>query len=180
MTQKLPTHDPVNPLKEFRLILGLTQQELANLAHVTRHAVLRTEQGVYALPSLTIMSSLLTTAQRLGHFPLQYSHTGTAVGDSRTMEAVYTTWVTAKRRRAGLAISGMEPPVPLVSPAISADGFLSWRVNHLRIASRMEFCRLLCVHPAVVEKFEKRRQPHLPEQLHTALQEAGLLDATYY
>lgn len=145
-----------NPLKALRLQAGWTQIDLADMAGITRHAVLRTEQGVYALPPPSILSVFTS---RLPHL------------NTLALEESYRIWQTKARRRAGLLF----PDAPLVSPDATGRQFLNWRTFSLGITSRMELCRLLCVHPAVVEKYEKGQQHSMPDQLFQALRESGLL-----
>ena len=47
-----------NPLREARRLSGLTQVDLAVLAQVTRHTVLRAEQGLYIQPPTAIVRAL--------------------------------------------------------------------------------------------------------------------------
>lgn len=144
----------------MRLETGWTQAELGEIAGVTRHAVIRTEQGVYALPPPAILSVFLR------RFP----------GESiLTLETVYVAWVEETRRHNASKYLNREPPVTLVSGDMAGVDFLLWRLNTMRITSRMEFCRLFCVHPAVVEKYEKGQQKHMPDQLQHALYDVGLL-----
>lgn len=147
---------PTNPLRALRLAQGWSQAELAEFAGITRHAVLRTEQGVYSLPPPAILSVF---SQRIPGSSIPY------------LEKAYTEWQTKKRRCAGILF----PDAPLVALSATSSEFLNWRTFSLGMTSRMEFCRVFCVHPAVVEKYEKRKQFHMPDQLATALKEAGLL-----
>lgn len=43
----------INRVKDFRLELGLTQEDLAEKVGVTRQTIISTEKGVYA-PSVTL------------------------------------------------------------------------------------------------------------------------------
>lgn len=130
--------------------------DLAEFAGVTRHAVLRTEQGVYSLPPPAILSVF---SQRLPGTSIPY------------LEEEYRRWQSIARRRAGIQY----PDVPLVFRDSTGQQFLNWRLFSLGMTSRMEFCRVFCVHPAVVEKYEKGQQHQMPDQLEQALREAGLL-----
>lgn len=146
----------LNPLKALRLSAGWTQQELADFGGITRHAVLRTEQGVYALPPPAILSVF---SQRLPGSSIPY------------LETEYKAW----QRRMRQATSRLMPDAPGISGAATSSQFRDWRIFTLGISSRMEFCRLFCVHPAVVEKYEKGQQARMPDQLQEALTDAGLL-----
>lgn len=146
-----------NPLRSLRRRQGWTQRELAEFSGVTRHAVLRTEQGVYALPPPAILSAI---SQRLPDSSVPY------------LEEAYRRWQTQQRILVRAHLFSDAPGIP--REATSSE-FLNYRIFTLGLTSRMEFCRLFCVHPAVVEKYEKRQQLSMPDQLQQALSEAGLL-----
>jgi DNA-binding transcriptional regulator YiaG len=150
-----------NPLKELRLERGWTQEDLAGFAGVTRHAVLRTEQGVYALPPPAILSVFQQRTEL----------------SMLTMERQYVDWVKWTRRHTGLKLSSKASKQAV--SVMSGPEFLTWRYG-LGITRRMEFCRLFCVHPAVVEKYEKGQQHKMPDQLREALFDAGMLSHNDY
>lgn len=54
----LPSSLHPNPLRVARQDAGLTQQELAVKAQVTRHTVLRAEQGLYIQPPTALVRAL--------------------------------------------------------------------------------------------------------------------------
>lgn len=158
----------MNPLKAARQDLGLTQDQLGKEANgIARLTVLRAEQGVYQLPPPAILNAL----QRRGLNP-------------EKLEREYLLWQTRERQLHRHALS-LPLPTPADFAAVAdfsdaefsayaqSQPLVQWRIIS-GIESQIEFCKMFCVHPAVISNFEAGRQRKIPTQLVDALTDAGI------
>lgn len=138
-----------NPLKLFRERLGKTLEETAALAEVSKHFVIRSEQGVYTEPPETLVD-----------FYKEYF-------DFDDIKADYYRY----QRNTRIANYGkLLEPWNFNAP-VGKHPFIHWR-QLSGMHSQAGVCKYFCVHPAVVSKFEKGLG-NIPEQLLAALLESG-------
>lgn len=143
-----------NPLKHLRHLRNLTIEQVAVRCHVSRQFVIRSEQAVYSDPPETLLtffsSELEINLDEVKRDYYAYQYSTRRINYGRLIEP----WAFSTRR--------------------DAHPFISWR-ELSGISSSAGICKLYCVHPATINKFESR--PHLlssvPEQLVTALLESG-------
>jgi hypothetical protein len=131
-----------NVLVSLRSELGLSQASVARMVGISPAAVMRNEQAIYSKPS-----------DRLVEF---YALSGLL--DRDTIYAAYDNYQEWRRH---LSIS------EIGRPPLDPGGLFNWRF--IRKISQIEFCKLYCVHPAVLAKFEKGEMSSVPEQLKEAI-----------
>lgn len=144
-----------NPLKFARESLGMSQKELADYAGMTPGAVLKYEQGLYEEPSVTLVEAL--------------NELQTFVVDYKTMSKAYSLWRNNHRLGADLK--------PLHMLALSFKNDSHPLVQYRRavgLVSAQSFCVLLCLHPAVVRRYEGGKARNMPRQVKDALFLGGL------
>lgn len=138
--------DP-NPLRNARLRLDMTQEEVANTLDISRGAILRYEQGTYGLPSGRLINFY---QNRLG---------------LKNLAVDYLDWQKTKRNALQLNYidrhSWLEMH-PLTEVRL-ANGY----------RSIYKFCQALCLPPEAVTKYETGRQKEMPTQLRWALEDCG-------
>jgi transcriptional regulator with XRE-family HTH domain len=147
-----------NPLKLRRLNANYTQDQLASLAGVTHDNIIRNEQGLFNKPSPRVLTAITR---------IDPSNT-----DRVRILKEYTNWIAWRRRQ--------EPVRSFVRRQISFPQaeklnnhpFLLWRMA-VYPSSRIEFCKILCLHPATLLKYETVKQRPMPSQIYNALIEAG-------
>jgi transcriptional regulator with XRE-family HTH domain len=146
-----------NPLNYRRLNVNYTQDQLAERAGVTHDNIVRNEQGLYSSPSPKVMAAIVELS---GDDPV-------------TVLLEYRNWVAWKRRQE--PIRGLVRRIITFPPGdkLTSHPFLLWR-NALGIKSRIDFCKMLCVHPATVLKYESNLQKNMPVQIYDALVETGM------
>lgn len=149
-----------NPLKEARLELNLTQSQLAGLADITPNALIKYEQGLYPEPSLKIITALVEAAD------------GDLLYSTRLFNSYYD-WRAQKVIAARLFFK-QHRVVNGLNPTGGLNPFICWRAHHLHIASRLEFCKLLVLHPAVVQKYEEGQMRHMPDSISNTLLAVGV------
>lgn len=149
-----------NPLKEARLALNLTQSQLANLADVTPNALIKYEQGLYPEPSLKILTALVTALDADSDY-------------ADTLTRAYYNWRVDKLIEAKVVFK-FNTVIKGLHPTGGVGPFLCWRLHHLHISSRLEFCKLLVLHPAVVQKYEEGQMRSMPVSLYATLLAVGL------
>lgn len=159
-----------NPFKLIRVHAGLSQQALANKVGISKHAVLRSEQGMYVEPLPSLLNYLCK------HFPVgrieviqQYErfqvHTreasGRLLGD---MESELDKWYTYLR----------SSPTTLNTYQLHP---LVW-LRTIRGYNPTSLAKAICVNQTVVNYFEKNsiNQRTVPEQLTHALKDCGYND----
>lgn len=144
-----------NPFRKFRAELGLTQLEFGNRCGVSKHAVLRLEQGMYDQPLPSVMELLIANGyddyevkQEYVEFQKQTRElTPRLLGHSFNM------------RLAGCPV-GIHP--------------LS-HLRHTQGLNQTQFAKMLCISQTVVNNFETKvaNQHTVPEQIINALHDNG-------
>jgi DNA-binding XRE family transcriptional regulator len=130
-----------NPLKTLRCRLGLTQQEVADQAGVTRQVVVLSEQGLYHRPPARVLEALTAACLRAG------IDCG-GVKSSGLITANYLVWVDQKRSSNKHLFSKID-----LRLCDSEDKF-AYIKRHF--SSNMEFCRALVYQPSLIREFEKK------------------------
>lgn len=157
----------MNTLRDARKSAGLSQQELASQAAVSRHSILRQEQYCYPTP----LPNIIDTLAEVNSLGLS----------KRELVENYLIEVRAHRQETGKLISAGRGWVPMdyIQHDPRDHPFASWRVtlctaNDLPF-SAIQFSALFSVHPAVLSRYEsfKTRFPHTIE---VALSQAGCPD----
>lgn len=154
---------PANPIREARLMLDQSLHEFAQSCSVSRVAVQRAEAGCYIAVPPSIVNYL---SGQLLVLPDE-----TPLTTDVEIQTAYKTYQFLTRRDTYLdqvLSSGVTFPVG-VSPVVY------WRLTS-GVSSQLEFCKLLCVHPYVINKLESGVQHKLPKQLLAAMREAGYDD----
>lgn len=142
----------MNPLKEARLAFNWTQNELAREANITPNALIKNEQGLYPEPSNKVVLAL---------------------GGDQRMIADYKLW-RLEHLDAACSFFTRHKEILGLQPSGGLNPFICWRVHHLHIDSRLEFCKLLVLHPAVVQKYEQGEMRTMPESLYETLRRVGV------
>jgi transcriptional regulator with XRE-family HTH domain len=150
-----------NPIKEARLDLNLTQHELASRAMMTPNALIKYEQGLYPEVSTKIITAL---AWALDQDLTSYS---------AVLSKAYKNWRVDKLLDARIFFRH-NTEVRGLNPTGGVNPFVCWRTHHLHISSRLEFCKLLVLHPAVVQKYEQGEMRQMPESLYKTLLIVGV------
>lgn len=150
----------INPLKKARLDLNLTQQALAKQADISVNALIKYEQGLYPEPSAKIINALF----ELGYDP--YTGVDELVRN-------YSYWRYNKVLAARVTLHSHRNIIGL-KPSGGVNPFVCWRVHHLHLPSRLEFCKLLVLHPAVVQKYEEGQMRDLPKSIRQTLTQVGI------
>lgn len=150
----------INPLKRARLDLNLTQHQLAKQADVTVNALIKYEQGLYPEPSAKIINALF----ELGYDPY--------IGVDELVRN-YSFWRFQKVEAAKFVLRPHRNITGL-KPSGGVNPFVCWRVHHLHLSSRLEFCKLLVLHPAVVQKYEEGQMRDLPKSIRETLTTVGI------
>lgn len=171
MTLSSITHDPQypNPFRSIRIQAQLTQALLAKKAGVSKHAVLRLEQGMFPdpLPKLlnyyvdTFNVSRLSLIKEYSQFQIrQRERAGKLLGED--LQSALFLW-------ANSAAYGMHPLTYL-------------RLSCRPVLNPTELAKRLCISQTVVTYFEKNpvSQKTVPVQLLQALQQAGYEDQDIY
>lgn len=155
---------PNNPVQQARLHAGQSLHEFAQSCGVSRVAVQRTESGCYIAVPPAIIDRLLSL--------LFITPEGVPLTTDVEIQTAYSEFQKQTRRETYLAgrLTLDLPDFPVgVSPVYY------WRLMS-GVASQLEFCKLLCLHPYTIEKTENGVQQKLPKQLLAALREAGYDD----
>ena len=158
-------HVLMQTLRELRLDANYTQKMLADLAGVTRHAVLRMEQHVYPSPPPEILKALSDI---------------TALSEI-TLSDMYKAEIHQNRIINGniwdighLDLSVFEYDSGNLHP------FRGFREHIARLAleptSAIHFCIAFSIHPYTLSEYESFKTSY-PESIHIALTEAGLPDS---
>lgn len=149
-----------NPLKNARLQLNLTQRELAVKVGITPNAVIKYEHGLYPEPSDKIINALSAAIDGGPSYAI-------------ALRMSYMNW-RYDRIVAAIPFFKRYLDTSSVAPSGGENPFISWRVRHLHISSRMEFCKLLVLHPAIVQKYEEGQMRQMPEVIWSTLKAVGL------
>jgi transcriptional regulator with XRE-family HTH domain len=144
-----------NPLKETRERLNLTIDQVAYRASLSKQFIIKAEQGVYSDPSETLMA---------------YYGSLTDLDVIVIQQQYYAFQRETRKANYGRLIE----PWTFTLTSENDHPFISWR-ELSGVGSAAGICKLFCVHPAVLNKFEKRSYllAGCPEQLTAALLESG-------
>ena len=140
-----------NPIKELRLSVGLSQSRLVELSGLSKLVVVRTEQGLYASPSQSLVRPLVllnpdyTSAQVLREYLKFQEYT----------RASQVYWV--NRVTPALLVGSLSKTLSPVASLRSLAPLVS--------QSRMGFCKSLCLHPNSIRLLENGSQGTLPSAL---------------
>lgn len=151
-----------NPIKSARLARGLSQRGLANLASMSPHALLRYEQGLYEHISPALLETIC----------LQFDL------DAATVAHDYNVFRMETQRSAHEWMRDSDLTPIQISPDVHP--FVSFRegvtLRAVGRTSRIRFCILLAINPAVVLNYDNGRQGPMPTLIREALINAGLKD----
>lgn len=153
----IPSYPFENPLKRERLLRSLTLEALALKTGVSRMTIIRTEQGLYNVPSDRLLTFLSpdSAVRRTG------------------LQAEYQVWRKGRRE----ASYGVLPDAGGFN-AIEAHPFVAWRES--AALNQNQVAKAFCIHRATLYKFES--QPHLlndvPEDILEALIQSGYSTVT--
>lgn len=158
---------PLSPISQWRHEHNYSLGEFAKAANVTRVAVQRTESGCYTAVPDGIMSALLSRPTVLSD--------GTSLLSSDEITAAYETFQ-ARTRRLTYLQGLLKPYLPPVNPVGVPSPVVHWRLDS-GIASQLQFCKLLCLHPVGVANVEAGTQRKIPKQMLAAIAQAGYDDS---
>lgn len=149
-----------NPFKRLRERQGISQYELGRRTGLTKHAVLRLEQGMYPNPLPTILDYFTSQFPNLSHV---------------TLEREYTDFQIAMRQHNSRLLGDIIEELRLTPVGTHPLTYLreSRGINPTELAKR------LCIAQSVVAYFEKRsvHQHTVPQQLIEALWDADYTEA---
>lgn len=148
-------------IKKLRLDRGLTQREVAQHTGMTTHAVLRYEQGLYEHLS-----------------PALANYYAELTDDSpENIQLAYLADRHCTQFNASEAFNSLPP----LSIRAGGHPFLTFRRYITQRAvgkdSRMAFCILLALNPAVVYTYDMGKQPTMPALIKQGLLNAGVGEA---
>ena len=161
-------------IRELREQLNLSQDQLANLAEVSRHAVIRNEQLCYPNPLPRVVTAL---SELTGLAPL-------------SIETDYYQDVLTNRRTTGallkehhnylLALTHQLVVNSGLSGTLSSQHpFAFWRLSVSSLlnvsSSQIHFSIMTSIHPATLFKYESFKTG-FPAPMHVALTQLGLPD----
>lgn len=136
----------MNPISQIRKELRLTQKELAIRAGITEQVVLKAEQGLYP----TLPPSLLRTVAYL-----------TGLSQTR-VETNYEEWIKSE-------LSHVKLPSASHHMVTDRINFVNWRSTVCGMNqvpdSVNSFCKLMKIHPYVIQKYESGKMKGVPIQL---------------
>lgn len=151
-----------NPIAELRHNEQLTQQELADLAQVTRQVITKVEAGLYN----SIPKSLLPVIMDLD--PIDYG----------SYARRYTEWQIAALPTPLIGFEGnlneiTQPGHYAIFPdPADCATFIDWRrsINE----SQLGFCKLMKIQESIVDQYEKGHTQSMPAFLWERLRQVGL------
>lgn len=130
-----------NPLRIAREATGLSQGRLAELLGVSRHFILRVEQGLYE-----------DVPPAVGNF-----------FSNPDLIYEYHRWQNTRRR-----LSAEDKDLALNDNFFNfhyrgyRHPLIAWRSENANLIARMTFCRAYCLQPAIVERFERGKTASVP------------------
>ena len=151
-------------MKTIRLNAGKTQREVASETNMTTHAVLRYEQHLYEhlSPNLAKYYASLSPDPRTNAQRIQEQYT-------------------AARLQIQFNAAEYFQSLPPLSIRAGEHPFLTFRKYITTRAvgkdSRMAFCILLALNPAVVYTYDMGKQPTMPSLIREGLLNAGVGEA---
>jgi len=143
-----------NPFRELRLKQGISQYDLAHRAHISKHAVLRLEQGCYEKPLPSIINYFI------GFYPNLTNYGLTAAYE----EFQYET----RKSHAGL----LGPLTQLIDCPVGIHPLVWLRTNYGYNPTSL--AKALCISQSTIVYFERKsvHQHSVPAQLLRALHDA--------
>lgn len=148
----------MNIFKEVRLRHSMTQRQIAELAHVSPQAVMRYEQGLYEQPSIKLVAVI---AELSGLPP----------------ETVVMKYDMFRDDHQKAAYRFMIPNPPLRIEE-GKHPFTTYREaitdRAVGRSSRISFCILLALHPAVVAEYDSGHCEKMPALISRALINTGI------
>lgn len=149
-------------IKKLRLDRGLTQREVAQHTGMTTHAVLRYEQGLY---------------EHLSPALADYYATLIVGATPEMIQRTYTTDRILTQQYASEHFNSL-PPLTIRAgehPFLTFRKYITTRA--VGKDSRMAFCILLALNPAVVYTYDMGKQPTMPSLIREGLAGAGVGEA---
>lgn len=144
----------VNPVKVVRNKLRLSHAELAIRYGVSESTLLRTEQGLYVDIPPTILRNIATDHPLPSLISADYHRFQVSQRDRNRNEL--RPYGTIKH-----------------DPYSKTHPFISWR-KECGIESRLEFCRMFCIHPSTLKRFEDGISLTTPSYLLDVLRSLGV------
>ena len=154
---------PDNPFRKLRTKLGISQYELARRTGLSKHAILRLEQGCYSEPLPSVINYFVA------HFAKSSTHSAQITRPQ--LEADYREFQYAVRySNAGLL--GHDLPLILDGLPVGIHPLTYLREGHG--LNPTELAKRLCISQSTIVYFEKRsiNQQTVPAQLISALHDA--------
>lgn len=144
-----------NPFRKFRTELGISQTEFGKLCGVSKHAILRLEQGAYDRPLPAVMDYILSVSDILPY---------TLVDD-------YHDYQKAVRQQDPLIFGNMA--LNLMNKPRRQHPLTYLR--NLQNLNQTELAKQLCISQTVINNFELKymTQHTVPKQLLQALEDNG-------
>lgn len=150
----------MNPIKQARQARGLSQKDLAEHLGVSPHALLRYEQGLYE----EISPHILNYVSGLADLPIA------------RIKNDYRIFRLETQQRA----KSLFYPLPVVRITPEEHPFTYFRRECMERRtgkdSRIGFCILLAMNPAVVLNYDKGKQGPMPALIKQALKNAEVYD----
>lgn len=145
-----------NPFRELRTRQGISQYELARRAGLSKHAILRLEQGCYAKPLPSVLEYFESTYPTLSNYVLLEQY----------REFQYET------RRSNALLLGDSIVDSLKSCPVGTHPLTYLRSN--RDINPTQLAKMLCISQSTITYFEKSsiHQHSVPVQLINALHDA--------
>lgn len=169
--------------RDIRERHGVTQPELASLAGMTTHGVLRYEQGLYAKPSIKYLHAL----SEISEYSVQeLEHSYRWHRNNRIYETtkLFSTILEVPDRREEILQTVLriaEVNNRLALPDKPSHPFAMFRTRLCAAVgeplSQIHFCILTCIHPSYLDNFEKGKTARVPRHLSEILVNAGLTKA---
>lgn len=145
-----------NPFKDLRLRVGISQYELARRIKITKHAILRLEQGMYESPLPTVVTYWLDTIPGLSRSQLLNQ---------------YEQFQIATREKNGRFLGDFD-----FTNLHTSQHPLTWLRERCRPALNVtQVAKALCISQPIVYYFERKaiNQKTIPEQVVNALLDCG-------
>lgn len=144
-----------NPVAVKRARLGISQDELAEWTGTSKGFVQRVERGTVTRLSWSFMHSICSDND-----------------DITVLEANYAVWQEHVRKCNMLYVRNILAH-SMTNPGYWWNG--SWLTLRMAIStSKAGFCKLYCIHPGVIDNFEKKDRRKLTPYLLEVLQSGGL------
>lgn len=151
---------PDNPFRKLRLAEGLSQYDLAKRTGLSKHAILRLEQGCFAEPLPTVIN----------YFTESHTRSRKPVSRSFLIDAYRDFQYYTRRKNAGCLGYNLMLILPTCPVGIHPLTYL--REGHGINPTALS--KLLCISQSTIVYFEKRslNQATVPQQLISALHDA--------